>query len=125
MFPAPRFKPLISKLLWVNPQLEAPGPIIGTNTELRRLGTYFHHVRCQVASEDGVQTHKLMAMPVPNMEKRCTMMTLMLGRELREQTGTGLSDRPLRKVTLASQLGKEKPQELCHKEMMMALQKTV
>ena len=60
-----------------------------------------------MAREDGVHTHMLMAMPAPNIENRCTMITLMFGRELSEHVGTGLSESPLRKVTLASQLYKE------------------
>ena len=72
--------------------------------------THFLHVRFQMASDDGVHTHMLMAIPAPNIENRCTIITLIWGRELSEHDSIGFLDRPLRNVTLASHLIKKNKQ---------------
>ena len=69
--------------------------------------TYFLQKRFHIAIVDGVHTHRLMAIPAPNIENRCINTTLTLGLDAMEQLGNGPSVLvPLRMVTLASHLWK-------------------
>lgn len=51
---------------------------------------YLHQVRFQIRMVAFVQTQVLMAMPVPNMEKRLIFSTSRLGLFLMAHSGIGL-----------------------------------
>lgn len=59
-------------------------------SEIFLLLIYLHQVRFQIRMVALVQTHVLMAMPVPNMEKRLIFSTSRLGLFLIVHSGIGL-----------------------------------
>ena len=54
------------------------------------MPAYLHHVRFQMRMVALVQTQVLIAIPVPNMEKRLIFSTIRLGRFLIVHSGIGL-----------------------------------